>query len=72
MNKKEKNLQLHDNISKIQTDIGDIKLDLNVHIKRTDALEDMVKPLYNAKVGIQYCIGLLSLIGVIYTISQFI
>ena len=70
MHKKHKTEQLYSNISQIQEDIGDIKVDLNVHIKRTDALEAMVTPLHNAKIGIKYCIGLISLIGVIYGIIQ--
>lgn len=68
MNKKEKVKNLHSNIDGIKSDIGEIKLDLREHIRRTDALEGMVKPLHNAKIGIGWCIGLLSLTAVIYTL----
>lgn len=45
---------MEEKLNEIAINIAEIKKDLKYHIKRTDALEDMVKPSYRLTLALTY------------------
>lgn len=78
MSKKQQIKEFHESMrdmkksmDNVSHDIGEIKLDLREHIRRTDALETMVMPLHNAKTGFKWVGGFLSIIAVLYSLYSY-
>jgi len=59
-------------IQEIKVDIAEIRKDLHYHIKRTDALQEMITPIYKFKIFLIYSMSVATLIATILTIRSFL
>jgi hypothetical protein len=57
-------------IQEIKVNIAEIKKDLHYHIKRTDALQEMITPIYKFKIFLLYSMSVAALVATILTIRS--
>lgn len=62
---------IHENIEKIKEDIGEIKVDLRTHIKRTDLLEAEVQPVAKFVNFLKWFAFMSGIVGSLYALIEF-